>query len=90
MRESFLRCVSEPLAVLSIILQGMPDEGPPKIVYEHLVPYLQGNACYAKVDFNFGTPKGCASFTTRLNALVKMFQAGQLKRYDLHFSPFHN
>jgi len=58
----------------------MADNGPQRAVYEHLVPYLQGNACYVNVDFNFGTPQDSDCFKNRLNSLVEMFQEGQLQR----------
>ena len=36
-RESFLRTVSEPLAIVSITLQGIADDGPSRPSY---VPYV--------------------------------------------------
>lgn len=79
-RESFPRCVSEPLAIISITLQGMPDDGPSKAIYEHLIPYLQGNTCYVNIDFNFGTNHDSTSFLERLNSLVDLFVTGELQR----------
>lgn len=80
-RESFPRCVSEPLAVVSITLQGMADDGPSKAVYHHIHPYLRGNACYVNLDYNFGTAPDLASFSDRLNSLVDAFETGELQRY---------
>lgn len=73
--------MSEPLAIISITLQGLADDGPSKATYEHLVPYLHGNACYVNIDYNFGTDKDSESFSKRLNSLADLFETGQLKRY---------
>ena len=54
----------------------MPDNGPAKVVYEHLVPYLQGNACYIHIDFNFGSENDRDSFLHRLDTLVNLFEIG--------------
>ena len=78
-RESFLRCVSEPLAIVSLTLQGMRDDGPSKMVYQHLIPYLQGNALYANIDFNLGTTDGSKSFLECLDILVDMLGTDELK-----------
>jgi hypothetical protein len=75
-----MRCVSEPLAIVSITLQGLADGGPSKLTYEHLVPYLRGNTCYVNIDFNFGTIAETQSFSERLEALVDLFETGELQR----------
>jgi len=80
-RESFPRCTSEPLAIISITLQGLADDGPPKVAYEHIVPYLRGNACYVNIDFNFGTDQDSQSFSKRLDRLADCLEKGELKRY---------
>jgi hypothetical protein len=79
-RESFQRCVSEPLAIVSIFLQGMQDHGPSRVAYEHVLPYLNGNACHVQLSFDFASPQGQASFLTRLNTLVDLFETGSLQR----------
>lgn len=79
-RESFPRCVSEPVAVVSIYLQGMQDLGPSKVAYEHLVPYLNGNTCHVGMDFNLDTPQGQTSFRDRLQSVVDLFETGSLQR----------
>jgi hypothetical protein len=81
MRESFPRCVSEPLAIVSITIQGMADDGPSKATYDHIRPYLRGNACYINIDFNFGTILDSTSFFERLDSLVDLFETGELQRY---------
>lgn len=79
-RESFLRTVSEPLAIVSITLQGLADDGPSRPSFEHLVPYLRGNACYINLDFNFGSLPEIHSFSERLETMVDLFESGQLQR----------
>jgi hypothetical protein len=61
----------------------MPDNGPAKVVYEHLAPYLHGNAAYVHIDFNFGSKHDKDSFLSRLNTLVDLFKIdGKLNRYE--------
>jgi hypothetical protein len=78
-RESFPRCVSEPLAIVSITLQGLADDGPSRPAFDHIVPYLRGNACYVNVDFNFSSDAETQSFSERLDTLVDYFE-GDLQR----------
>ena len=79
-RESFPRCVSEPLAIVSITLQGLADDGPSRLIFDHLVPYLSGNLCYAHLDFNFGSVPEITSFSERLETLETLFESGELQR----------
>jgi hypothetical protein len=79
-RESFPRTVSEPLAIVSITLQGLADDGPSRPLFEHLVPYLRGNTCYVNIDFNFGSLPDIQSFSQRLEIMVDLFESGQLQR----------
>lgn len=79
-RESFPRTVSEPLAIVSITLQGLADDGPSRPTFEHLIPYLRGNTCYINLDFNFGSLPEIQSFSERLEAMVDLFESGQLQR----------
>lgn len=78
-RESFPRCVSEPVLVISITLEGMPDTGPPRVFYESLAPYLRGGIAYAVLQYNFNTAKGMNSYVERANSLVDMVRSGCLK-----------
>lgn len=80
-RENFPRCVSEPLAILSITLQGLADNGPSRLTFEHLVPYLCGNTCYINVDFNFGSIPEIQSFYERFETLADLFESGELQRW---------
>ena len=79
-RESFPRCVSEPLAIISITLQGFPDDGPSRTTFDHLVPYLKGNTCYVNLDFNFGSGLEHQSFVERVETLVDLLKSGELAR----------
>lgn len=79
-RESFPRCVSEPLALISITLQGFADDGPSRPTFEHLVPYLRGNTCYVNIDFNIASGIERQSLSERLENLDALFESGELQR----------
>ena len=72
--------MSELLAVISITLQGLPDDGPARSTFDHLVPYLKGNACYVNLDFILGSENEIQSFNKRLEFLVDLFESGELQR----------
>lgn len=78
-REVFSRCVSEPLAIISITLDGMSDAGSPKVVYETLVPHLKTNVCYINIDFSLAHVGGAVSYAEWANTLVDLFETGCLR-----------
>ncbi|KAF9471691.1 hypothetical protein BDN70DRAFT_901143 [Pholiota conissans] len=72
-RERYLRCASEPLVIIFIYLQGFSGGGPPRIIYESLIPYLKTHVVFIRLDYCFATSKDVASYHTRSSAVVDLF-----------------
>jgi hypothetical protein len=70
----------EPLAIISFHLQGM-NYAPSLLTYHHLQPWLQGNVVHVECDFNFNDVND--DFEVRLNDMLKRFEDGDLKQYDI-------
>lgn len=80
-RETFPRCDSTPLAIISIRLEDMEGEGlPPNVVYHSLFQYLPKNIVYIDLPFNLRTSTSQRGYTMRVNELARRLKSGDLKR----------
>lgn len=76
-RENWPNIITDPLAIISIHLEGMTDI-PGFIAYHHIHPWLHGNAIHIDLDFNFDDiPKN--DFASRLGTMLDSFECGHLK-----------
>ncbi|KAF8968065.1 hypothetical protein BDZ97DRAFT_1655612, partial [Flammula alnicola] len=81
---------SEPLAIISIRLQGMASEHTlAEMAYLHLHPYLLGNLVFLDLDFNILAEEDQALFVERQVKLLQLFETGKLKRFK-RFLVFFN
>jgi hypothetical protein len=76
-RENLPTIQTEPLAIISLHISGLKStDTPATIVYDQLLPWLDGNLVLLDLDFDLCHHQ--ADFEDRMDALVDLFVTGNL------------
>jgi len=76
-REHWPKIIVNPLAIISIYLEGMADILA-RVTYNHLQTWLQGNIVHIELDFNM-TDVPHNDWAVRLESMLDSFEIGEFK-----------
>jgi hypothetical protein len=81
-RENWPKTITEPVAIISIRLEGLKDTGTPSILtYNSLFSWLHGNVIHFDIDYNLDNSSSHENFETRLEEMLTTFTRGRFKAY---------
>lgn len=72
-KQFWPKVLTEPLAIISICLDGM-DDSPSHIIYHHLRPWFKGNLIHVGFALNFNSHT--AEFESQLDTMLAKFEDG--------------